>query len=188
MAAEINDGQWEPGSLAREAAKAGPGWLTGLGILMIILGAAAVLLPLAAGLAVELTLGVLFVIGGAGTGYHALRSWGGHGAGHNLLGAVLFLALGVLLLVYPLSGLATLTLFLGAFFIAEGVVKISLYRRLSGAPARGWLLANAVASLVVGAVIFLGWPAVSAWAVGLLVGIDLIIGGIASLTLGARAG
>jgi uncharacterized membrane protein HdeD (DUF308 family) len=77
---------------------------------------------------------------------------------------------------------------LGAFFIAEGVVKISLYRRLSGAPARGWLLANAVASLVVGAVIFLGWPAVSAWAVGLLVGIDLIIGGIASLTLGARAG
>jgi uncharacterized membrane protein HdeD (DUF308 family) len=187
MTAAVNDSQWEPGGLARQAATAGKGWLTGLGILMILLGLAAMVLPLAAGLAVELALGLLFVIGGIGTGYHALRSWGRKGAGHNLFGSLLFLVLGALLLVYPLQGLATLTLFLAAFFIVEGVVKISLYLRLAGAGGRGWLLVNAIASLMVGAVIFLGWPAVSVWAVGILVGIDLVINGMACLFLAAQA-
>jgi len=163
------------------------GWLLALGILMIVLGVVAIAVPLMAALAIELLLGWLLVIGGIGQGIHAFSSREGKGFWLELLLAALYLGIGIMLLAYPVGGIVTLTLLLAAFFIAEGIFKIVMGLQLRPAPNWGWILTSGILALLLGALIMLEWPSAALWAIGLLVGVDLIFGGwsliMLSLTL-----
>ena len=162
-------------------------WLVGLGVVWMALGALAIIVPLGAALAFELLLGGIFAIGGVVQIAQAfrLRNWKGYGM--NMLGGSLALALGVLLLVYPFQGVLTLTLFLGAFFIVSGVLQVISALQHRELRNWGWILASGILGMVIGALILTGWPSTAVWAIGILVGIELIVTGWSLLIIGLSA-
>ncbi len=160
------------------------------GIILVVLGMAAILVPPIAGLAATIFLGWLFLIGGIVGLVATLRARDAPGFGWSLLSAVVALLAGGVLLWNPLQGLLTLTYVLIAYFIVDGVLMIIFAiahrRELTG--RWEWLLLNGVIDLVLAALILTGLPASFAWALGLLVGIDLVFGGssLIAMALAAR--
>jgi uncharacterized membrane protein HdeD (DUF308 family) len=149
------------------------------GIVLVLLGIGAVLVPPIAGLAITLLLGWLFLIGGIFgliVTYYAREL---PGFWWSLISAALSVLAGLVLIARPMEGLLTLTVVLTAFFIMEGIASIMFAldhkRRLSG--RWGWLAAAGVFDLLIAAMIFAGLPGSAAWAIGLLVGINLAFGG-----------
>jgi uncharacterized membrane protein HdeD (DUF308 family) len=160
------------------------------GIILVVLGAAAILLPPLAGLAVTIFLGWLFLIGGVVGLVATMSARHAPGFGWALLSAIVALLAGAVLLWNPLQGLLTLTYVLIAYFIVDGVLMIIFAiahrRELSG--RWEWLMLNGVIDLVLAAIILSGLPGSFAWALGLLVGIDLVFGGssLIAMALAAR--
>jgi len=161
------------------------------GIVLILLGLIAVALPMLATLAVAILIGWLLLVSGV-MGL-ATSIWMRRATGFvwSLLSAILGIAAGVVLLWWPVSGALSLTVILTAFLTVEGILSIMYAlehkRDLSGRWAM--MLLSGVVDLILAAMIFLGLPATAAWAIGLLVGINLIFGGsaLAAMALHARA-
>jgi uncharacterized membrane protein HdeD (DUF308 family) len=161
------------------------------GVILILLGCAALLLPLIAGLAIAILFGWLFLLLGA-TGLastFAMRQ--APGFWWSLISAILTLLLGGLLLFFPGLGLVSLTYLLIAFFVAEGIVTIlyALEHRRDMSQRWGWMLLSGIVDLFVAFIILIGLPGSFAWALGLIVGINLLFGGAAmiSMALAAKA-
>jgi uncharacterized membrane protein HdeD (DUF308 family) len=161
------------------------------GIVLLILGIFAILIPNVATLAVEVFVGWVLLLSGVVGLISTFRMRGAPGFGWSLLSAVVAIAAGIVLLAWPLSGVLSLTLILTAFLTVEGVASIMLalsHRR--GFSAR-WalLLVSGVIDLILAAMIFLNLPSTAAWAIGLLVGINMVFGGstLISMALQARA-
>jgi uncharacterized membrane protein HdeD (DUF308 family) len=161
------------------------------GILLTILGLAAMIVPPLASLAVTIFLGWMFLISGiAGL---ALTFWarGMPGFWWSLLSAVLAIGAGVILLAQPIEGTLTLTVVVGVYFLAEGVATIMYAlehrRELSG--RWSWLLIAGIVDIVIAGIIISGLPGSALWAIGLLVGINLLFGGttLIGMALAARA-
>ena len=159
------------------------------GIVLLILGASAVLIPAVATLAVTIFLGWLFLISGV-VGL-VTTFWMRHAPGFwwSLLSAVLGIAVGVMLIASPLGGAFSLTILLIAFFLIEGAATIMFAldhrRELSGQWA--WMLISGIIDLALAMMIFAGLPSTAAWAVGLLVGINMIFGGTALIVMALHA-
>jgi uncharacterized membrane protein HdeD (DUF308 family) len=164
------------------------GWLLALGILMIILGVVAMAAPVVATIAIQVMLGWLLVISGIAEGIHAfmVKEWRGFLL--ELLSAVLYLGVGLMLLVDPLKGALALTLILAVFLLVEGIFKIITAFRVRDHRGWGWLLASGIVSVVLGVMIWAQWPASGLWVIGLLVGIQLLFTGwsLVMLALVAR--
>lgn len=163
------------------------GWLLALGILMIILGAIAVGAPVVATIAVQFMLGWLLVISGIAEAIHAFMAKGWRGFLLELLSALLYVAVGVLLLVNPLEGALALTIVLAVFLIVEGIFKIIMAFRVRDHDGWGWLLASGIVSVVLGVLIWAQWPASGLWVFGLLVGIQLLFTGWALVMVALAA-
>ena len=162
------------------------------GILLVILGLAAMIVPPLASLAVTIFLGWLFLISGiAGL---ALTFWARRMPGFwwSLISAVLGIVAGIVLLARPVQGTLTLTIVVGAYFLAEGVATImyALEHRRELSERWSWLLVAGIMDLLIAAVIIAGLPGSALWAVGLLVGINLLFGGatLIGMALAARKG
>jgi len=162
------------------------------GILLVILGLAAMIVPPLASLAVTIFLGWMFLISGiAGL---ALTFWAQKMPGFwwSLISAVLAIAAGIILLAQPVQGTLTLTIVVGAYFLAEGVATImySLEHRRELSERWSWLLVAGIMDLLIAAIIIAGLPGSALWAVGLLVGINLLFGGatLIGMALAARQG
>ena len=97
--------------------------------------------------------------------------------------ALLTEAAGLYLLLAPLSGTVTLTFVLVAYFIAIGSVRIAEAIALRGMPNAGMVGVNGVLSLLIGLLIGIDFPSSADWAIGLLVGIDLLFAGLILLSL-----
>jgi uncharacterized membrane protein HdeD (DUF308 family) len=161
------------------------GWFLVAGIILILLGAAAIAVPLAASVAVEILFGWIFVLSGVVTIVHSLRALNSGKCILRLLGGILYLAIGIMFLRYPLEGVLTLTLLLAILFMFEGIIKIAVALQLRPISNWGWMLAGGIAALILAAIIFSGYPGDVAWILGLLVGINLIFGGWTMLMLSA---
>jgi uncharacterized membrane protein HdeD (DUF308 family) len=159
------------------------------GVVLVVLGATAVVLPPLATIAAIIIIGWLFLVSGV-VGL-ATTYWMRHAPGFwwSLISAVLGVVVGFMLLARPITGAYSLTLVLVAFFIIEGVVSIMFAldhkRDLSG--KWGWMLVSGVVDLVLAAMIFGGLPSTAAWAIGLLVGINMILGGAALIAMALHA-
>ena len=162
------------------------------GIILVILGLAAIIIPPIATLAVELLFGWLFLISGV-MGLIA-TFWARQAPGFwwSLISAVLGIGAGLVLLVSPGSGALSLTLILIVFFVIEGVVSVmyALDHRQQLSGSWGWMLMSGIIDLILAAMVFAGLPGSAAWAIGLLVGINMIFGGSAlvAMALAARKG
>jgi uncharacterized membrane protein HdeD (DUF308 family) len=162
------------------------------GIVLLVLGLIAIIVPPIATIAVEVLIGWLLLVSGIVGLIATFRTRGTPGFGWSLLSGVIGVMAGVVLLAWPLSGAFSLTLILTVFLVLEGVVSI-LYalehkRELSGR----WvmMLLSGVVDLFLAGIIFAGLPGTAAWAIGLLVGINLVFGGSAliAMALHARGG
>ena len=160
------------------------------GILLVILGLAAMIVPPLASLAVTIFLGWMFLISGvAGL---ALTFWAREMPGFwwSLISAVLAVGAGIILLAQPVQGTLTLTIVVGAYFLAEGVATImyALEHRRELSERWSWLLVAGLMDLLIAAIIITGLPGSALWAVGLLVGINLLFGGasLIGMALAAR--
>lgn len=154
-----------------------PNLYLGLGIAMVVAGVAAIVLPWLATLAAEALLGAILVVGGVAAGVHGVSARRGNGVALHLVGAALYVVVGALLLLFPVAGVVALTLVIGAFFLAEGVLRLVQAVRLRGRPGVGWLAAGGVLALVLAVLILAAWPFSAAWTLGILLGIDLVFGG-----------
>jgi uncharacterized membrane protein HdeD (DUF308 family) len=159
------------------------------GVIMVILGVLAVIWPQISTIAVDVYVGWLFLLSGVvGLAMMFLAQnvpaflW-------SLLTAALSLFVGILLLWHPTEGAVSLTLVLIALFIVEGIFQIaaSLSYREVFPDSWGWMLASGIADLILAALIIKGWPSTATWALGLIVGINLITSGLA-ITMVAFAG
>ena len=159
------------------------------GIVLVLLGAAAIVLPPLATLAVTVLLGWLFLLSGVIGLFTTFGMRQAPGFWWSLISAVLGIVVGVMLLAMPLTGAFSLTVLLVAFFIIEGVASIMFAldhkRELSG--RWGWMLASGVIDLVLALFIFAGLPSTAAWAIGLLVGINMVFGGVALIAMALHA-
>ncbi|MEJ2625483.1 MAG: HdeD family acid-resistance protein [Pseudolabrys sp.] len=159
------------------------------GIVLLILGAAAILIPPLASIAVTIILGWVFLVSGVVGLFTTFRMRAAPGFWWALISGVLGIVVGIMLLASPLRALVPLTILLVAFFIIEGVASIMYAlehkRELSG--RWGWMLVSGVVDLILAAVIFAGLPGTAAWAIGLLVGINMIFGGAALIAMALHA-
>jgi uncharacterized membrane protein HdeD (DUF308 family) len=159
------------------------------GIVLIVLGFLAVLLPPLATLGVTLFLGWLFLISGIMGLIATFWMRQAPGFWWSLLSAVLGIAVGLILLINPVSGAVSLTLVLGVFFALEGVASIMYAmdhrKQLSG--RWSFMLLSGLIDLILAAIILIGLPGTAAWAIGLLVGINMIFGGSALIAMGLHA-
>lgn len=159
------------------------------GIVLVILGLAAIALPPLAGLATAVVLGWLFLFGGIVGLIATFGQRNAPGFWWALLSAAVAVLAGGILLSNPAAGVATLTYVLTAFFIIDGVLIIVMAfehrRELSG--RWEWMMLGGVMDLVLGAIIVAGLPGTLAWALGLLVGIDLVFGGMSLIAMALHA-
>jgi uncharacterized membrane protein HdeD (DUF308 family) len=132
----------------------------------------------------------MFLISGAVGLYLTLSAREMPGFWWSLFSAVLAIAAGLILLVQPIAGTLTLTIVVSAYFLAEGVATImyALEHRSQLSGRWGWLLAAGILDILVAAVIVTGLPGSATWAIGLLVGINLVFGGtsLIGMALAAR--
>lgn len=158
-------------------------WAIILGSLMILLGLAAISLPLVTSLALTIWIGWLLVGNSVIKTIYAIQTRQDGSLVLKLLLALLYLGAGVVLILNPLEGVLTLTLLLGVFLISEGVVELILAVQLRSLANWGWLLLNAIVTLLLGVIIWAEWPLDAPWVVGLLVGISFITSGLSRVML-----
>ena len=159
------------------------------GVVLLVLGATAIVIPPLATLAATLVLGWLFLVSGVVGLFTTFLMRHAPGFWWSLISAALAVLVGSLLLARPVSGAYSVTLVLIAFFIIEGVASIMFAlehkRELSG--RWGWMLASGVIDLLLAVMILAGLPGTAAWALGLLVGINMVFGGAALIAMAMHA-
>lgn len=166
-----------PGTAIQDALKTHTTALLVFGILFLVVGSAAILLPALATLVAESLLGGLMILSGILYGALTFQLRGFWNNVWTVIIALLSIAAGVILLLYPLRGILTLTIFLAAYFIVTGVFKgihALQHRAINGWV---WSLVSAIASILLGLMVWWGFPGTAVWMLGLLFGVDLIIYG-----------
>ena len=153
------------------------------GVLLIVLGIAAVGSPFLAAVAVNVAIAWLIVLAGA---IHVILAFRAHGAGSmiwKLLVGVAYVCFGIYLILHPVLAVASLTLMLAVLFLIEGVLNIVLFARMRSVGGSSWLLIDGIITLLLGLMIYMQWPSSSAWAIGTLVGISMIFSGVARVMM-----
>jgi len=157
------------------------------GVLLAVLGVLAVLFPLATGVSVSVLLGGLLVVGALVHVAHAFRGPGWRGFAWQVLLGVVYAVAGVAMLANPVLGLASLTLIVVAYFIVSGAVELAIGAGIRGQPNWLWMVASGALSVLLGAVLWLGLLGVGRSVVGLVLGVKLVITGVAMLLVGRGA-
>ena len=159
------------------------------GIVLIVLGTLAVLVPAVASLAATIVFGWILLLSGVMGLIATLRARQSPGFGWSMLSAVLGIVAGIILLVTPLQGVLSLTAVLIAFLIIEGVATVlfALEHRKGASGRWSWLLASGILDIALGGILLAGLPGTAVWALGLLVGINMIFGGWALVWMALHA-
>src|SRR6202050_1621947 len=178
-----------PGAAIRNSLRAHWKFFLIEGIVLVMLGVIAICVPPLATVTVEILICWLILLSGVLGLVMTFQTRGSPGFGWSLLSAVVGIAAGIVLLLWPLSGVLTLTVMLTAFLTVEGVVSIMYalaHRRESSSPWQRVLLRGLV-DLILAGLILAGLPGTAAWAIGLIVGINLLFGGVALVAIALQA-
>jgi uncharacterized membrane protein HdeD (DUF308 family) len=159
------------------------GWLLALGIVEIIAGCLAIAMPVVASLAAVAYFGAVLVVTAVFQIIHAFQVRERPRAVWYGLGGLLYGIAGVLVVAYPLGGALTLTMLIAILFIADGALRTFFGMAVRPLPGWGWVVTAGIASIIVGVLLLIGWPATALWATGLLLGVNLIFTGVTNTTL-----
>ena len=174
------------GGWAQRAAK-NASWLMVLGAVTVIAGFIAIVSPLGAGLGISVVMGIALVIAGIARTIGAFSA-GSFGQGAlAFIGGMLAFVAGVIITARPGLGLATLTLMLGAYLVIDGISSAILAFHVRPEKGWGWMLVSAALAVILGYMLLSEWPLSGVWAVGTLVGINLLFSGFSILAIGSAA-
>lgn len=159
------------------------------GVILIILGLAAIVLPPLATLAFTIIIGWIFLVSGIVGLITTFWARQAPGFWWSLISAIIGIVAGVVLLRWPITGTLSLTLVLIAFFVVEGIASImyAIEHRNQLSGRWGWMLVSGIIDLILAAIIFAGLPGTATWALGLLVGINMLFGGAALIAMALAA-
>lgn len=158
-------------------------WSIVWGVWLVVLGMLAVGSPFLAAVAVNALLAWLIVVAGI---VHLILAFQAHRAGSliwRLLVGLAYVFFGVYLITHPALGVASLTLLLASLFLIEGILDIALFFQVRSMQGSSWVLVDGVVTLLLGLMIYRQWPTSSAWAIGTLVGVSMIISGVTRVML-----
>jgi uncharacterized membrane protein HdeD (DUF308 family) len=175
------------GTSAATFLKKSVGWSIALSVLMILAGFLAIASPLAAGLAVNIIVAWLLVFSGC---IHLVFAWYRPGTGGflwELLLGILYIFIGAYLVMHPVNGLESLTLALAMYLFLEAGLEFVLGFTLRPLPGSGWLLVDAIITLILAVMIWRTWPSSTGWVIGTLVGISMLFSGTSRLMLSLAA-
>ena len=168
-----------PVDIVRQASTLSIVW----GVLLIVFGMVAIGSPLLAAVAVNVAIAWLIVLAGV---VHLMLALRAHGAGSmiwKLLVGLAYLFFGAYLIMHPVLGVASLTLVLASLFLIEGILDIILFFKMRAVGGSSWVLVDGIVTLLLGLMIYVQWPSSSAWAIGILVGVSMIISGATRVML-----
>ncbi|MBK9265851.1 MAG: DUF308 domain-containing protein [Polyangiaceae bacterium] len=157
------------------------GRMTFVGITLLVLGVIAILAPIASTFVAAIVIGVLLIAGGVLRLFHGFEDPRRHGIGWLIVSSILYVLAGIAILWTPLIGALSLTLVIGVLFVVSAVSKAIRSFQFRGTGSSGWLLFDAVISGALGILLVAGLPGTAFWTLGVIVGVDLIMGGIISL-------
>jgi uncharacterized membrane protein HdeD (DUF308 family) len=172
-------GQQTPAGIVRGASTLSILW----GLSLIILGMLAVGSPFLAAVAVCVFVAWLIVLAGV---VHLTVAFHTREAGSliwRLLVGLAYVFFGLYLVAHPAQGVASLTLVLASLFLVEGILNIALFFKVRSVQGSSWFLIDGIITLLLGLMIYLQWPSSSAWAIGTLVGVSMIISGVTRVML-----
>ncbi|HEY6070680.1 MAG TPA: DUF308 domain-containing protein, partial [Chthoniobacterales bacterium] len=155
---------------------------------MLICGILAIALPWASGIGVVIVVAWLLLLAGVSHLFLAFHTRGVGGVLWQILLALIYGAAGMFMLMKPLAGLVTLTLVLAIFLLMEAVFETALYFQVRDRVNAGWILFDAIVTLILAILVWSQWPSSSIWFIGTLVGISLIFSGISRITLASAIG
>jgi uncharacterized membrane protein HdeD (DUF308 family) len=160
-----------------------------MGVLTIAFGILAIAMPWVAGQSLMWLLGVLVIAGGLTRMVWAFAAGSlGKGILVFLIGVLTLLA-GIAVIAHPLMTSAILSVLLAVYFLADGLAEIFAGAALNeGQAGKGWLIFDGIVTLILGVMIFTGFPLSGFFAIGVLLGVKLLFAGTTILTLGAAAG
>jgi uncharacterized membrane protein HdeD (DUF308 family) len=157
------------------------------GVLLIVLGIVAIALPAASTIFAETWFALILIFAGASKLVYALQTRNQGGFLWKLLLSILYIGTGVMLFVYPLTGVLTLTLLLGSYLLTEGVFELVLAFRLRPQQNWTWVLTNGIVTLLLGGLVWFQWPFDAPWLIGILVGVSVLFTGISRVMLSLNA-
>jgi len=148
-----------------------------IGIVAIGVGIVAIILPEIFALGAAIFIGCILVVVSA---VLAAAAFAAHGVGSflaRLAWALLTFVVGLWLIIEPHNGTLTLTLVLGIYFLIMGLTRVFVAFMARGTPNAGWVGLSGICGLIIGILVLVKFPSSADWAIGLLVGIDLIFAG-----------
>ena len=157
------------------------GWSIALAVLMIVVGIIAMLAPWEFGLVIALVVGWSAIFNGVAQIIYGFRTHGGWHVALEIILGIIYIIAGVYLLMHPVGGLLALTLILASFLLIYGVFALMLAFRIKPRRGWGWVLFDAIVTILLGILIWAHWPFNSDWVVGTLFGISIFMSGITRL-------
>lgn len=158
-----------------------------MGVLLIVLGIVGIAQPAVSTIFAETWFALILVSAGATKLVYAFQTRNNGGFVWKLLLSILYIATGVMLFFYPLTGVLTLTLLLGSFLLTEGVFELILAFRLRPQQNWTWVLGDGIITLLLGGIIWFQWPFDAPWLIGTLVGASVLSTGISRVMLSLNA-
>ena len=163
--------------------KRASGWSIILAILMIVAGMIAIAAPLIAGVVIVYVVAWTAIFNGVFQIVYAFRAHSGGRMILELLLGLLYIVAGVFILTHPGGGLLALTLIIACFLLIYGLFALVLAFQMRPHSGWGWVLFDAIITILLGVLIWVHWPLNSEWVIGTLVGISFIVSGVSRLML-----
>jgi uncharacterized membrane protein HdeD (DUF308 family) len=161
--------------------KEATGLSIGWSLVMVALGILAVVLPTAAGIGVSVVVAWVIILTGLAYLAYAFAATGAGSFLWRMLIGIVYVAGGGYLAFHPAIAVESLTLVVATIFLLEGVLEIAAFFQLRGLSGSGWILFDGIVALALAYLIWRPWPSSSTWAIGTIVGVNLIVSGVTGL-------
>jgi uncharacterized membrane protein HdeD (DUF308 family) len=160
------------------------GWIVALGVVYLVAGVIALGSVVMATVAAVWVVGVMMIIAGVFEVIHSfqIKTWGRFLFWLAL--GVLYIIAGLIFFENPLFTAIWLTLLLGAALVASGIMRIYLGFNMKGGAPWGWVVASGVITALLGGIILIHWPYSGLYALGIILGVDLVFAGAGWIGLG----
>jgi uncharacterized membrane protein HdeD (DUF308 family) len=161
-------------------------WSIAMGVLTAVLGVFLIIYPFATAMITTVLLGWILVLVGVAQFVFALHTQTVGNFFLKVLLGILYVVTGIALAFLPIEGVIVLTGMFGTLLLIQaGVLTVTAFQ-MKPLDGWGWYLADAIASLLLGVLIFVKWPNSSLWAIGTLVGVAVLMGGISRVMIAAK--
>ena len=162
------------------------GWSMAMGVLTAVLGVFLIIYPFATAMITTVLLGWILILVGIAQFVFALHTQTVGNFFLKVLLGILYAIAGIALAFLPIEGVIVLTGVLGTLLLIQaGLLTVNAFQ-MKPLDGWGWYVADAAASLLLGVLIFAKWPNSSLWAIGTLVGVAVLIGGISRIIIAAK--